>query len=58
MEKKTNNQALDLTAFNDIAQTLTQVTKFTGTAVVLLSGAMILLKVSKIMLKDIKGLGL
>ena len=57
MEQKKNNK-VELTALNDLAKSLTQVTKFTGTTLILVGGAFVLLKLSKLMLKEIKELGL
>ena len=53
-KKKINIEEKD----NAMSSTLLQVAEFTGVAVVILCGAMILLKASKVMLKDIKDLGL
>jgi|SaaInlV_125m_DNA_1040241.scaffolds.fasta_scaffold262456_2 hypothetical protein len=57
MEQKKNNK-VELTDLNDLAKSLTQVTKFTATTLILVGGAFVLLKLSKLMLKEIKELGL
>ena len=57
MEQKKSNK-VEFTALNDLVKNLTLVTKFTGTALILVGGAFVLLKISKLMLKEIKELGL
>ena len=58
MEQKKTNEEMNFNAFSDLSESFSRVTKFAGTAVLIVCGAVVLLKLSKVILQDIKELGL
>ena len=58
MEQIKTNERMDFNTFNELSKAFTQVTKFAGTALLIVCGAVVLLKLSKVILQDVKELGL
>ena len=58
MKKETGKEAPIIKELGNVGKTLSGVTKFTGTALLIICGALVTIKLGKIIIKDLKDLGL